>query len=425
MANCSQINNTTITGTSAFIYDGTPLPCTDIKTCDDLNTILAKLDAVVCNVTASVDILIEEVTNITEDVMIIGEDIINIDNQLNLCCPICTFSGTATELPPTTTTTSSSSSTSTTSTSSSTTTTTTTVLYCEFTGTADQLPDVTTTTTTTVALDCEFTGTADEVTTTTTTSTTTICTRPEGLVTVEYFNTYTYNGGTVDYTSSLLDACAACNFIKDNPFDIQQETSLFGQSGSFEIEQYVYAGLVTDCLPLADGFYITDHETCQIAEIHDGYIVNISNCELTPTTTTTTTTIKLPCSDFELQGLTGGGSWTGLDCYTEVPVGDSVPEGLSEFTGCIISSSLEVTNLAIKGEIPCSTTTTTTTLLSACYIVEGIWEVDDPAHPAGGYVDYIDEFGNNQSLSGLWVIDSINIIASSIITSSGVTITPC
>jgi hypothetical protein len=112
MANCSQINNTTIIGTSAFIYDGTQLPCTDIKTCDDLNKILAKLDTVVCNVTASVDILKEEVTNITEDVMIIGEDIIRINNQLNICCP--------------------------------TTTTTTTLFDCNFTGIANQVPNPTT-----------------------------------------------------------------------------------------------------------------------------------------------------------------------------------------------------------------------------------------------------------------------------------------
>jgi hypothetical protein len=121
----------------------------------------------------------------------------------------------------------------------------------------------------------------------TTTTTTTECTRPSGLITVSYFNTFTVNDLVVDYTSSLFDACAACNFIKDNPLDIQQETSLFGQSGSFAIGQYVYAGLVTDCLPLANGFYITDHETCEITEIVDGYIVNIFNCELTPTTTTT------------------------------------------------------------------------------------------------------------------------------------------
>ena len=31
---CPQINNTTIIGTSAVTYDGTPLPCTDVNTCD-------------------------------------------------------------------------------------------------------------------------------------------------------------------------------------------------------------------------------------------------------------------------------------------------------------------------------------------------------------------------------------------------------
>jgi uncharacterized protein (TIGR02145 family) len=174
MANCSQINNTTITGTSAFIYDGTQLPCTDIKTCDDLNTVLAKLDAVVCNVTSSINTLTEDITNITEDIMIIGEDIININNQLNICCPICDFTGTASQLPvciftgdanqlpdPTTTTTSSSSSTSTsttsststsTSTSSTTTTSTsstTTSTSSTTTSTTTAVPGSTTTTTTT------------------------------------------------------------------------------------------------------------------------------------------------------------------------------------------------------------------------------------------------------------------------------------
>lgn len=95
MANCSQINNTTIIGTSAVSYDSTPLPCTDVKTCDDLNTIIAKFDSVICTAAANVAILTEEVTNITEDVMIIGEDIINIYNQLNICCPTTTTTTTA------------------------------------------------------------------------------------------------------------------------------------------------------------------------------------------------------------------------------------------------------------------------------------------------------------------------------------------
>lgn len=120
MGNCSQVNNTTIKGTSAISYDGTPLPCTDVNTCDGLNTILKKFDDIICNVKADVDIITEEIINITEDVMVITEDIININNQLGICCP-------------TTTTTSSSTSTSTTSTttsSTSTTTTTTTAPPC-------------------------------------------------------------------------------------------------------------------------------------------------------------------------------------------------------------------------------------------------------------------------------------------------------
>lgn len=118
MANCSQVNNTTIKGTSTIAYDGTPLPCTDINTCDDLNTIISKFNTIICSVAADVDILTEDITNITEDVMLITEDIIDINNQLNICCPT------------TTTTSSSSTSTSTTTSTSSTTTTTTTQSPC-------------------------------------------------------------------------------------------------------------------------------------------------------------------------------------------------------------------------------------------------------------------------------------------------------
>jgi hypothetical protein len=132
------------------------------------------------------------------------------------------------------------------------------------------------------------TTTTTTVVPTTTTTTTTECTRPSGLITVDYFNTYTYDDITVDYTGSLLDACTACNFIYNNISSIQEETSLFGQSGSFAVGQLVYAGTLTNCDLLANGFYITNHETCEITEIVDGYIVDISNCEITTTTTTTT-----------------------------------------------------------------------------------------------------------------------------------------
>lgn len=128
MADCSQINNTTIKGTSAVTYDSTPLPCTDVNTCDGLNTILAKFDTIICNVTDSVNTLTEDITNLTEDLMIIIDDVININNQLNICCP-------------TTTTTSSSTSTTTTTTTAVPTTTTTTTVP----------PTTTTTSSTTIA----------------------------------------------------------------------------------------------------------------------------------------------------------------------------------------------------------------------------------------------------------------------------------
>ena len=169
MANCSHINNTTIKGTSAITYDSTPLPCTDVDTCNDLNTILTKFDNVICSVTANVTLLTEEITNLTEDIMIITENIIDINNQLNICCPTTT---TTTTVIPTTTTTSSSTSTTTSttsSTSSTTTTTTTAVLNCTLVGTAEQV-NITTTTTTTAIL--TTTTTSSSSTSTTTTSTT-------------------------------------------------------------------------------------------------------------------------------------------------------------------------------------------------------------------------------------------------------------
>ena len=164
MANCSQTNNTTIIGTSAVSYDSTPLPCTDVKACDDLNTILTKFDNVICSAINSVNILSEEVMNITEDLMIITEEIENINDQIFICCPICDFTITATELPV-----------------CEFTATATELPICNFTGSVNQLPDPTTTTTsssstststsTSTSSSTTTTTTTDEPTTTTTSTT--------------------------------------------------------------------------------------------------------------------------------------------------------------------------------------------------------------------------------------------------------------
>lgn len=112
MSNCSQINNTTIIGTSDVFYDGPQLPCSNIETCDTLTVAFEKLDELVCVIIEDVESLTNEVNNIEENLVDINNTLVIINNQLNICCP-------------TTTTTSSSTSTTTTSTSSTTTTTTT------------------------------------------------------------------------------------------------------------------------------------------------------------------------------------------------------------------------------------------------------------------------------------------------------------
>jgi len=94
MANCPQINNTTIIGTSTITYDGTPLPCSNVQTYDGLNDILIKFDNIICNIQQSTNTLINDITNITEDVMLVTEDIININNQLGVCCPTTTTTTT-------------------------------------------------------------------------------------------------------------------------------------------------------------------------------------------------------------------------------------------------------------------------------------------------------------------------------------------
>lgn len=193
MAECSQINNTTIIGTSAVKYDSTPLPCTDVNACDGLNIILAKFDTVICDVKANVDILTEEIITLTEDVMVITEDVNNIYNQLDVCCPTTTT--TTTVVPTTTTTTTIVPTTTTTSSSTSSTTTSTTSTSSSTTSTSTTATPTTTTTSSSTS-----TSTSSTTTTTTTTvaPTTTTTTTPSGL-----------RQGSISSKSHPTDACSS------------------------------------------------------------------------------------------------------------------------------------------------------------------------------------------------------------------------
>ena len=233
---CSQINNTTIKGTSAVTYDSTPLPCTNVTTCDGLNDILSKFDAVICDVKASVDILTEEIIDITEDIMIITEDIININNQLEICCPNCNFSGTANQIL-----------------NCNFTGTANQILNCNFSGTANQLPDPTTTTTTS-------TTTTAVPTTTTTSSSTSTSTSSSTTTTSTTAPVYTYAGTVVNNTANPITAGTA--IIKVNgsgvayvtlniapgatqTFNTTYSVPVSGIGNDFTIELYTYTGVTT------------------------------------------------------------------------------------------------------------------------------------------------------------------------------------
>ena len=58
-----------------------------------------------------------------------------------------------------------------------------------------------------------------------------------------------------------------------------------------------------------------------------------------------------------------------------------------------------------------------------CYA--GIWEVDDPAHPNGGSITYIDGNGAQQTINMIWLDQTVTIYASSIVSKTGIAIVEC
>ena len=80
---------------------------------------------------------------------------------------------------------------------------------------------------------------------------------------------------------------------------------------------------------------------------------NYIDLSLTMCTTTTTTTLVGECASFDLTGGTGGGSWSALECGTLTPVGGDVDEGAEFDSGCIVISSLSLSNVSSANETEC------------------------------------------------------------------------
>lgn len=70
-------------------------------------------------------------------------------------------------------------------------------------------------------------------------------------------------------------------------------------------------------------------------------------------------------------------------------------------------------------------TPTTTSSGATLYCYMGIWEVDDPLHPSGGTVNYIDQFGSPQTITGVWLDEYIQFLALEITFITGLITTTC
>lgn len=75
---------------------------------------------------------------------------------------------------------------------------------------------------------------------------------------------------------------------------------------------------------------------------------------------------------------------------------------------------------AVSGENAC---TGCAVLPTTSYCYDGFWELDDPEHPTGGSVTYLDELGIENTINYIWLGYPVTFDASSIVSTTGVA--PC
>jgi hypothetical protein len=318
---------------SNVLYNGPALDCIIVEPCDTLNVILQKIDEIICNLLIQINTLNIQISNITGQIININSEIIDINNTLDVCC-------------------------------NATTTTTTTAIPCSCStytligpflnpGNVTYVPcgetEVVTTTAPDVlieiCIDAAYpiieigdvnlinTSVCCEVTTTTTTTS----------LPCNCYQVFANDGDHVTVTT--CDGLTVEEIFEGTPSTIPP---LIGPNSKLYCAQIV---------TVLEEYFIRDFGLCEPEGYCDSLITTTTTTTASPTTTTTTTVI---CGNFSLTGLSGGGDWTGIDCYTGTPVGANIGSGATEETGCIVSSSLNYTNLEEKGTIECLTTTTTT-----------------------------------------------------------------
>lgn len=100
--------------------------------------------------------------------------------------------------------------------------------------------------------------------------------------------------------------------------------------------------------------YVVPNGTTLVRVMSDGTCKNYIDIPVFPCpTTTTTTTVIGECATFDLTGGPGGGSWSALECGTLSPVGGDLDEGVTISSGCIVISTLVLSNVGSANEAAC------------------------------------------------------------------------
>lgn len=97
MAYCSQIKDK-IKGTDIITYNSTSLPCSNVIIDDNLNTIFNKFNTTLCNIRISLDTTTNNLSDVYSSIISTSLQVNSLKNQTHICCPLCTFSGTAIQL---------------------------------------------------------------------------------------------------------------------------------------------------------------------------------------------------------------------------------------------------------------------------------------------------------------------------------------
>ena len=195
-----------------------------------------------------------------------------------------------------------------------------------------------------------------------------VCQRPPDLQQIVLVSGYTLNtpvtsvDSTVDYVTACTNLTYFATFFEDGNYEAVQ---IIVETVDWLIGKSVYVpNGTTDCTCIPDGWYFTPDAANGVTgfDERDYVVMRVENCVI-------------------------------------------------------------VEEYVCDGGTTTSTTTTTTTLVSAPYCYTGVYADPDPVHPLGGVITYVDPYGNTITQSGIWDDDTVVIVASSIITRTG--LAPC